>query len=398
MNDYFSLACRLSDTFGGPQIAIPLETICSISLSTHLEFAETIRIVVTDPTEGYSTDEYWLAYFSDLHGALARLQEGLVDWRERKGVSGPPEGEELEKVVVDTNVGTGSKEKGKEKDKKETWGATISSRLRLFPSSSSPSTPLAPSSPTAITQPLPEHLEASSATLRSTTPLPRPPPPPTSIDHRYPPEPSSTVTPPSSILAATSIQPSSWTHTLAGALPPVPLPSWLRSAASSAVAPFAGAPGMRRIVEIVDDRREGRSSSSSRGRTAGRKARNDDLSRSVWDDAAERPDEEEEDEDRGEKEVDERFRKAFGVTEKEVVVAREFSNLTIEWSKPWLMIILLARRLPWVPLPRAANLRQALHINQFPVLQVGRISGQDEGESSPSLAFVELVLTRLGFR
>ncbi|GAA5860234.1 hypothetical protein JCM3774_000351 [Rhodotorula dairenensis] len=60
------------------KIAIPLETIVDVEKTSSLEFAEMIRVRVYDADEGYSLDEYYLSYFKDLDGALARIN-AVVD-------------------------------------------------------------------------------------------------------------------------------------------------------------------------------------------------------------------------------------------------------------------------------------------------------------------------------
>ncbi|BGP13097.1 hypothetical protein JCM10213_000900 [Rhodosporidiobolus nylandii] len=63
------------------KIAVPLETVVDVEKSNGLEFAETIRVRVYDADEGYDIDEYWLSYFKDLDGALAKINETLERFR-----------------------------------------------------------------------------------------------------------------------------------------------------------------------------------------------------------------------------------------------------------------------------------------------------------------------------
>lgn len=65
------------------RIAIPLETVIDIEKSAHLDFAETIRIRVADPDEGYSVEDYWLAYLNDMDLALEKMNAALDAHQQR---------------------------------------------------------------------------------------------------------------------------------------------------------------------------------------------------------------------------------------------------------------------------------------------------------------------------
>ncbi|GAA5905363.1 hypothetical protein JCM6882_003138 [Rhodosporidiobolus microsporus] len=63
------------------KIAIPLETVVDVEKSAGLEFAETIRVRVYDPDEGFEIDEYWLSYFKNLDAALEKINLVLERFR-----------------------------------------------------------------------------------------------------------------------------------------------------------------------------------------------------------------------------------------------------------------------------------------------------------------------------
>ncbi|SCV72662.1 BQ2448_4199 [Microbotryum intermedium] len=128
------------------KICIPLETVVDIEFSNNLEFAETIRVRVYDSTEGYALDDYWLAYFSDIHLALDKMNEVLDTFRKmhpERLLHGEPQS------IGDTTV-EGAAAAGGDKPDEQTnasglsrvpsqhrqgsWSTMRSSRLRLFPS------------------------------------------------------------------------------------------------------------------------------------------------------------------------------------------------------------------------------------------------------------------------
>ncbi|GAA5830538.1 hypothetical protein JCM11251_002507 [Rhodosporidiobolus azoricus] len=63
------------------KIAIPLEAVVDVEKSSGLEFAETIRVRVYDPEEGFEIDEYWLSYFKNLDAALDKINGVLERFR-----------------------------------------------------------------------------------------------------------------------------------------------------------------------------------------------------------------------------------------------------------------------------------------------------------------------------
>lgn len=401
------------------QIAIPLETIIDIERSTNLEFAETIRVRVYDADEGYSIDEYWLSYFADLEGALEKMQEVLEKWRSEHpgervvGEEGGGRVRDTTERVVETlegakvEAGPGpeatssrlssiittaprgrSSSPSRQHSKTPSWSSSLSSRLRLFPSSSSTLTTAPSSAPSAASpKPALDRLSASAATLkedpsrRSGSSTPRldddddeeaPPPPasrssldalrptPTNLaddssdqdsesHHRYPPSPSATAPTSSSSRPSSSL----WNPIPAinRSLPTAP--QWLKGPTTTGKKLLTGAAGLaaggagvgvksgRRIVEVVSGSGSGgvkRSLARKEESADEKERRREAMSRSVWDDEtvgrAEREEQErvataaaeavpsEEEVQEGEK-VNEKFRRAFGLTEKEAVVARE---------------------------------------------------------------------------
>lgn len=333
-----------------PQIAIPLSTVLSIDRSSHLEFAETIRIRVYDAEEGYSIDEYWLSYFEDLEAALETLRGGWERWK-RENPQEEAEGEGRVEQRVESSLRKDAERESsparKSHGKTPSWSESLSSKLRLFPSSSSssPTPTLANAPPTALSPfPVLDRLSASASTLkndaRSTSPSPSstaprrsltptsPLPPPidsdSEIDHSYPP----TTFPSSGPQPASSL----WSP-----LQTLDVPSWLRAPTSTGRKILTGAAGLategvgvgvkggKKIVEVVS-----RGGSSKKEEREEREKRREEMSRSVWDDEAlEKAEREEreggaEDIDEEEKEkVNEKFRKGFGLTDKEAVEGRE---------------------------------------------------------------------------
>lgn len=393
------------------QISIPLEAIIDIEHSTNLEFAETIRIRVYDADEGYSIDEYWLSYFTDLNGALEKMLKVLNAFRENNPqlrnddlVEGEEKPSGIEGLKIETGVArrpsrsgrihstlghsgsesspsrSNSVKRSKSLSRKSnsspsplplppgsTWSTALSSRLRLFPSSPSTDRKLSASlatltsgtgttTPTNDSPSLPPHLFSSTTTysnLTSSILLD-----PTLAAHTYPPEP--TTLPP--LTDTISTRHTTWTiPTLAS------VPTWLKgptkklSEVVTTGSNLVAAP--RKILEFVSGSvGVGVGSSAVEGGQTGGGILGAEANEERF---AEEPDAMEEDE---EEKVNEKFRLSFGLTDKETVLARkQYCFLLLVM---YILISLLERRLPCLLIPRSTNLRKSLYFDYFLLLQI----------------------------
>lgn len=307
------------------------------------------------------------------HGTetLEEGEEKEEQAREGGDVSGLPNPAQVGKAIISTirtpSPGPPRSSTTSRHSKTSSWSSSLSSRLRLFPSHSSSSAPTI--TPANIGTALPSHerLSASAATLKddpnrrsgATTPrlevdtedppsrssldVLRPTPTDPALDpslsihsddshHRYPPSPSANA-------PTSTSQHSSWNPVSAVShLPSVNVSGWLKGsgrlisgAAGSAVG--GATAGGRKIVEVVSGGHSNRAQE-----TAEEKAkRRDEMSRSVWDDqAVGRAEREEQEgaeiEDQAGEKVNEKFRKSFGLTEKESVLARELTFIAVRQS------------------------------------------------------------------
>jgi len=251
--------------------------VIDIERSSSLEFTETIRIRVYDADENFSIDEYWLSYFSDMDSALhqmtdlleryhdahphqARVAAGLIDTTAKavEHLEDPHEVAPTPAVGELLNSGPLN-----EPESHEMWNAP-SNRNRLFPSQI-------------------DRMTGSVATVTdrkagNLTPI-------VSNEHTYPPEPS-----PASVAHDTASKKSN--RSSHWSLPSIP---------NVTMVP-------RKIVEVIT----GSSASSAQGDGKG-VGPHRVMSRTT-------PGSEDESEDESDK-VSHKFQKAFGMTNKEQVVA-----------------------------------------------------------------------------
>lgn len=268
-----------------------------IERSSNLEFAETVRVRVYDADEGYSIDEYWLSYFADLEGALGKMTEVLEAFRERNPME---EGHDGVAGITDTTTRSyHSLIKGATpvaaKDPPSApalphSSSSWSSRLRIFP---------ALDKSTSSLNTITEKDRSGLGTPRAASPSPGSS---SSIlghptDHTYPPDPAPGTPPPEFALEHRS----SWS------MPSIPLPSipssvtgWLKGppkriiSATSSLGPAVASKG-RKILEVVTPGTDHSGAPDS--------------------------DEEPEKPELSSEADDEKFRKSFGLGEKEHVVA-----------------------------------------------------------------------------
>ena len=317
------------------QISIPLETVVDIERSSNLKFAETVRVRVYDAEEGYSVDEYWLSYFSDLPTALAKMIQVLNHYRAEH-----PEQARQAASIIDTTsrvftpnadgsrsprrsaslsrassphrsdslhrVKSASSSRSSKPHSTSSWSA-LSSRLRIFSSTDRTSSSIAT---------LTEAKSGATTPKWSGSPLPPQRDPfdgSTTDDHTYPPDPTPGTPPPD---LTTEPRHSTWS------IPSMPsltsVPSWLKGpqkrvfAASPPIPNFFKAPG-RKILEVVTPA----SVPAVVEEESEEEGERRDMSYSILE-------EDEGEEEVGEEEIEnEKFRKLFGLTEKEEVVARE---------------------------------------------------------------------------
>ncbi|KAM0746932.1 hypothetical protein T439DRAFT_318159 [Meredithblackwellia eburnea MCA 4105] len=317
------------------KIAIPLETVIDIERSSNLEFAETIRIRVYDAEEGFSIEEYWLSYFSDIESALLELTQVLDRYREAH-----PEQAKTTASIVDTTQ-KGAQTLGRTKSlsrptpRSASWSSALSSRLRLFSpidrvsqsvatltdrDKSGISTPKRDSSPRRSTDTTRPSTVLSESELDA---MPR-----RSLedqDHTYPPEPSSSEPPPDLTHDPGARSPSSWGLPSMSSLASTSLasvPEWLRGPSKRVLsAPGAAAPTARivgrKILEVVSLASVPAGSLDSDQQTGG-------LLKVEGADGVREDGGESEDEGTGldeEEKVNAKLRRAFGLTEKERVIA-----------------------------------------------------------------------------
>ncbi|SCZ92669.1 BZ3500_MvSof-1268-A1-R1_Chr5-2g08087 [Microbotryum saponariae] len=296
------------------KICIPLETVVDIEFSNNLEFAETIRVRVYDSNEGYALDDYWLAYFSDIHLALDKMKEVLETFRKahpERLLYGEPQS------IADTTVEAAAAAAGDKLEEQTTnasglsrislqhrqgsWSTMRSSRLRLFPSSNHSDRP----SPSPLS---PADSRGSQTSAQTTmSPTRGLSSESSDSDHRYPPYPS----PNASVESAKS--PHNWS------LPSLSsVSSWVK-APPRLLLQAATSPSLRNASnnknpcrKIVETISRGPKSASSLGPEADYSL---GLEHQETEDAS-NADEDDEDEKR-----DERVRKAFGLSEKEHTLA-----------------------------------------------------------------------------
>ncbi|KAK4052047.1 Sterol 3-beta-glucosyltransferase [Microbotryomycetes sp. JL201] len=342
------------------KISIPLETVIDIERSHSFEFAETIRVRVFDAEEGYSVDEYWFSYFQDTDRALRKMRGALEDYRiahpeaqhdgsnmirdsteraettlttRKDAPASQPTGEgedfPLARGSSLSPVESRTFQKGESANRKSSSLSTsFSNRLRIFP-------------PAQMTHNVSaDGLASSAATLTDKLPSGTATPREASVSsapaqltgshgpsdlrkeeyddsHRYPPS-----IPPTDRSRSQGIWIPAVGSTLgAGA-------SWLKHTlvphASTSSAASGRKKTSRKIVEVVSGSNQPLDRNDEETETRARQARTGDMSRSVWDEHDSVPGQEagenEHEEDDGDK-VNEKFRKHFGLTDKESVVA-----------------------------------------------------------------------------
>ncbi|KAI5475372.1 hypothetical protein MNV49_001476 [Pseudohyphozyma bogoriensis] len=325
------------------KIAIPLETVIDIERSSNLEFAETIRVRVYDADEGYSIDEYWLSYFADLEGALEEMTRVLREFRAlHPALPMPEEGAEsrplalahVESSLKRSKSASARAKEEKDKAKHQSSWSALSSRLRLFSSSDKASqsvvtltdknfdqaaleTPRRDESrsPARAALDLPD-TDDTDPGLHSASSASPPLEEQDPQEHTYPPEPSSSG-PPAEFTrdpATTSWAVPSMSSIASTSLSVVP--EWLKGpprkllhVAASPVLPVTKQIG-RRISEVVSKSSVAAEEGKRQGQVLTEEAK---LEKSQMD--------MDEDDEKGEAEVTEKFRKNFGLTEKESVVA-----------------------------------------------------------------------------
>lgn len=285
-----------------------------IERSTNLDFAETIRVRVYDAEEGYSIDEYWLSYFADLDGALEKMTTVLEEFRLNHPGENYLTGEQS--AIIDTTLKAHSsistltptpssatplesttatiKSAAPASQSTASWSTTLTSRLKIFPAIDRSTSSLA-----TITDK--EKLEAG--TPRSASPPPsRPASSSAQQDkgHTYPPDP------------APGIPPAEFASDKVWSIPipslPTAMTNWLSRAPSKISAlPAALVTKPRKILEVVtgSDMSVERDPGAQTGFSA--------------------PEEEENVERTDDPTVEEqeKFRKSFGLSEKESVLASE---------------------------------------------------------------------------
>lgn len=327
------------------QISIPLETVIDIERSTNLKFAETVRVRVYDAEEGYSVDEYWLSYFSDLPAALDKMTQVLTRYRAEhpeqarqaaaiidttsrvftprtEGSRSPRRAASLSRAASPQPSGSLHRAKSTSSTRSSkphsasSWSA-LSSRLRIFSTTDRASSSIATLTEDKSGATTPKRSGSPSPARRSSFDGRSSLDGSGTDDHTYPPDPTP-GTPPPDLTTEPRHSTSSWS------IPSMPsltsVPTWLKGpqkrvfAASPTIPNFLKVPG-RKILEVVTPSSEAAPGEEDSGEE-GEERR--DMSYSIL--------EEQEGEEGGEEEkVNEKFRKLFGLTEKEEVVACESS-------------------------------------------------------------------------
>lgn len=321
-----------------------------------------------DADEGYSIDEYWFSYFQDIDRALDKFTSALEQYRiehpdpartddiaairdstdraettltEKKGVD-PEAADELEEFPLARGSTTADEASPTRRGpsispnrKQLSMSSSLSNRLRIFPLHSTAASATSGDGLASSTTTLTDKRASGTTTPREASTLSAPAELSSSAttaqdedSHRYPPS----IPPPDRSRSQGAWMPAAVGSTLGA------VPNWLKHNLpglphSSGSVASARRKTSRKIVEVVSG---GGSTlgSSARARAvsqdeghpvADQKRPRTDLSKSVWDDeeSAAGQEAQDNDDEADEGKRNEKFRKSFGLTDKESIVARK---------------------------------------------------------------------------